>query len=392
VVGLVGFLVQVTHMLLVGSDTPGAYHVTIMRASGHVTFHHLISFCLPSHMKHMTTPMPARTMAAAGDEPSALVCGYPTSSSSSSSSSCPTWRAHTGLVTLSLEISFKCPPLSLVWGDTHHPVVTPRHLPPKPRRSTAADDPLSQPASPALAFGRGAIGTITESAPVSPGDSGASSRVASPRSWGGGVSNKSWDYHQHQYQLQQQQQQQQMQPGASRASSLDIGGGSGLGGTFYVTCGGGGGSQYGGSSSIISSSSCYSPPGASPTPPFDPQHQHVVAPAATATAHWLLQGGNATAAAGGAVATATAATTTAPVAATAASNAAAAVAALHQVHWPGVVQSDMAATAGEEGGGLEGRLPLLVTGGDDGSLAVWDLRGRTLGECWMVVHPHTGTF
>jgi hypothetical protein len=37
-----------------------------------------------------------------------------------------------------------------------------------------------------------------------------------------------------------------------------------------------------------------------------------------------------------------------------------------------------------------GVVPLLLTGGRDGSLRAWDLRLQHLGQPWMVVHPHTG--
>lgn len=37
-----------------------------------------------------------------------------------------------------------------------------------------------------------------------------------------------------------------------------------------------------------------------------------------------------------------------------------------------------------------GVVPLLLTGGRDGSLRGWDLRLEHLGQPWMAVHPHTG--
>lgn len=37
-----------------------------------------------------------------------------------------------------------------------------------------------------------------------------------------------------------------------------------------------------------------------------------------------------------------------------------------------------------------GNVPLLLTGGRDGSLRAWDLRLQQLGHTWMVLHPHTG--
>jgi hypothetical protein len=37
-----------------------------------------------------------------------------------------------------------------------------------------------------------------------------------------------------------------------------------------------------------------------------------------------------------------------------------------------------------------GSLPLLLTGGRDGSLVAWDLRLSHLGHTWMAVHPHAG--
>ena len=379
-------------MLLVGSDTPGAYQVTIIRASGHITFHPLLSYCLPSMMTPPTTAA-AAGIRSSGTLKHSQLAGISSSSSSRSTASCPMWKAHTGLVTFCQEISFKCPPMSLVWGDPHYPLTgTSRHPPPKPRRSTAADEPLGpQPPSPALAaFGRGRVGTINESVPVSPAYSAASSRVVSPTSWAGGGSNKSWDYHQQQHQQQQQHKQHQLlqQQGSGRSLSLDMGAGA------Y-----GGGSSHFGSGSSTVSSSCYSPPGEVPTAVIEQQQELVPATAAaagtTANSPWPWQWGSAapqavTVTAAASATTPSAATATTTIAATATANVAAAVGALHKPVWPGVLQSDMAATAGEECVGVEGRLPLLVTGGDDGSVAVWDLRGKTLGECWMVVHPHTG--
>lgn len=35
-------------------------------------------------------------------------------------------------------------------------------------------------------------------------------------------------------------------------------------------------------------------------------------------------------------------------------------------------------------------VPLLLTGGKDGSLRAWDLRLQHLGQTWMAVHPHAG--
>jgi WD40 repeat protein len=37
-----------------------------------------------------------------------------------------------------------------------------------------------------------------------------------------------------------------------------------------------------------------------------------------------------------------------------------------------------------------GAVPLLLTGGSDGSVRGWDLRVSSLGQPWMAVHPHTG--
>jgi WD40 repeat protein len=37
-----------------------------------------------------------------------------------------------------------------------------------------------------------------------------------------------------------------------------------------------------------------------------------------------------------------------------------------------------------------GAVPLLLTGGSDGSVRAWDLRTAHLGQSWMTVHPHTG--
>jgi len=37
-----------------------------------------------------------------------------------------------------------------------------------------------------------------------------------------------------------------------------------------------------------------------------------------------------------------------------------------------------------------GAVPLLLTGGSDGSVRAWDLRAAHLGQAWMTVHPHTG--
>jgi hypothetical protein len=37
-----------------------------------------------------------------------------------------------------------------------------------------------------------------------------------------------------------------------------------------------------------------------------------------------------------------------------------------------------------------GAVPLLLTGGADGSVRAWDLRVASLGQPWMAVHPHTG--
>lgn len=37
-----------------------------------------------------------------------------------------------------------------------------------------------------------------------------------------------------------------------------------------------------------------------------------------------------------------------------------------------------------------GAVPLLLTGGTDGSVRAWDLRRGSLGQPWMAVHPHTG--
>lgn len=37
-----------------------------------------------------------------------------------------------------------------------------------------------------------------------------------------------------------------------------------------------------------------------------------------------------------------------------------------------------------------GVVPLLLTGGRDGSVRAWDLRLQHLGQAWMAVYPHTG--
>lgn len=37
-----------------------------------------------------------------------------------------------------------------------------------------------------------------------------------------------------------------------------------------------------------------------------------------------------------------------------------------------------------------GGVPLLLTGGADGSLRAWDLRAAHLGQAWMAAHPHSG--
>jgi hypothetical protein len=39
-----------------------------------------------------------------------------------------------------------------------------------------------------------------------------------------------------------------------------------------------------------------------------------------------------------------------------------------------------------------GSVPLLLTGGADGSLRGWDLRLGSLGQPWMATHPHTGVW
>lgn len=37
-----------------------------------------------------------------------------------------------------------------------------------------------------------------------------------------------------------------------------------------------------------------------------------------------------------------------------------------------------------------GIVPLLLSGGSDGSVHAWDLRVQHLGQSWMTTHPHTG--
>jgi hypothetical protein len=85
---------QVTHMLLLGSDSPGQHHLAVILASGPILFYDLATYCIPGAAVH----------------PDCCIVG----------------SGHIGRVSTTLEVTFKCPPQHLLrpegstaWHSTH---------------------------------------------------------------------------------------------------------------------------------------------------------------------------------------------------------------------------------------------------------------------------------